>query len=77
MFVLSPLLLAARIAAGRGMNLKTEEQMRAIAEKMHSIPHPIVNATLTAAFLAETPLGHLVRFPWGTSLLAVLERPRA
>jgi hypothetical protein len=26
-------------------------------------------------FAAETPLGHIVRFPWGTSLMAVLRRP--
>jgi SAM-dependent methyltransferase len=77
MFILSPLLLASRFAAGPGIKWKTEDQRRELAILMHSIPHPIVNGALTAAFGAETPLGHLVRFPWGTSLLAVLERPQA
>ena len=42
---------------------------------MHRVPHPLVNGTLAAAFSAETPLGHAIPFPWGTSLLAVLQRP--
>jgi SAM-dependent methyltransferase len=75
MFILSPLLLGSRLAMAGSIRSKTEEQRRDLAVRMHSIPHPIVNGCLTAAFAAETPLGHFVRFPWGTSLLAVLRRP--
>jgi SAM-dependent methyltransferase len=74
MFILSPLLLATRLAAGSAVKFKTEEQRRELAARMHSIPHSILNSILTTAFAAETPLGHIVRFPWGTSLLAVLRR---
>jgi len=75
MFILSPLLLGSRFAAGFRIKFKTEEQRNELAVRMHSIPHPIVNGVLTAAFSAETPPGHVVRFPWGSSLLAVLRRP--
>jgi SAM-dependent methyltransferase len=75
MFILSPLLLASRVAMAPGIKWKTAEQKRELTMRMHSIPHPIVNGILTSAFVAETPLGHLVRFPWGTSLLAILRRP--
>jgi SAM-dependent methyltransferase len=75
MFILSPLLVASRFAAAATSRLNTDEQRRELAAKMHAIPHPIINSALSAAFAAETPLGHLVRFPWGTSLLAVLRRP--
>ena len=44
--------------------------------KMHAVPPAPINGLLTAAFGLETPLGRLVRFPWGTSLLAVLRKPR-
>jgi SAM-dependent methyltransferase len=76
MFALSPLLLTSRFATKSWVKRQTEQQTLALVEKMHAIPHPIVNEMLTAAFCAETPLGHIVRFPWGTSLLAVLERPQ-
>ncbi len=75
MFILSPLLLASRLGTSGGIKGKTEEQKHELTMRMHSIPHPIVNAMLSAAFAGETPLGHIVRFPWGTSLLAVLRRP--
>ena len=75
MFILSPLLLATRFGMSAGIKGKTEEQKRELTMRMHSIPHPIVNGILTTGFAAETPLGHIVRFPWGTSLLAVLRRP--
>jgi SAM-dependent methyltransferase len=73
MFLLSPLLLASRSLAGRG--LATEEQTRRRMGRMHEVPNPMINGALAAIFGAETPLGHLVRFPWGTSLLAVLRKP--
>ncbi|MFI5460832.1 MAG: class I SAM-dependent methyltransferase [Isosphaerales bacterium] len=75
MFILSPLLLATRLATGLRIKFKTEEQRNELVVRMHSIPHPIVNGVLTTAFAVETPLGHNIRFPWGSSLLAVLRRP--
>ena len=77
MFLLSPLLLLSRAAAGRRIGQATEEERRALATKMHAVPPAPVNGVLAAAFGLETPLGRLVRFPWGTSLLAVLRKPRA
>lgn len=75
MFFLSPLLVASRFAMAATTPLNTDEQRRELAIKMHSIPRPIINGLLSIAFGAETPLGHFVRFPWGTSLLAILRRP--
>jgi SAM-dependent methyltransferase len=77
MFILSPLLLASRLTAAATKRPRTDSERHALLKRMHEIPHPVVNAALAAAFAAETPLGHLVRFPWGTSLLAVLRRPSA
>jgi SAM-dependent methyltransferase len=71
MFFLSPLLLLAR--RGKPVAVSREaawEQLR----RMHEVPHPVVNAALGGVFALETPPGHVVRFPWGTSLLAVFQR---
>jgi trans-aconitate methyltransferase len=75
MFFLSPLLLASRFAAHRRLRHMTETQRRSIASRMHRTPLRPINAALAAAFGCETPLGHHLRFPWGTSLLAVLQKP--
>lgn len=76
MFLLSPLLLLSRAATRRNVQDASEEERRALAMKMHAVPPAPINGLLTAAFGLETPLGRLVRFPWGTSLLAVLRKPR-
>jgi SAM-dependent methyltransferase len=75
MFFLSPLLWASRWAAVANLGRNTEDERRSLAIKMHAIPHPTINGLLGTIFNLETPLGHHVRFPWGTSLLAVLQRP--
>jgi SAM-dependent methyltransferase len=75
MFFLSPMLLTSRLASGLRTQHKSEEQRHALAIKMHAVPHPLVNLLLTAIFGMETPFGHYIRFPWGTSLLAVLQKP--
>lgn len=75
MFLLSPMLALSRLASSRRVRGATEEERRILAEKMHAIPPAPINALLAATFGLETPLGHHVRFPWGTSLLAVLRRP--
>jgi SAM-dependent methyltransferase len=77
MFFLSPLLLVSRAAASRKVKEMTEEQRQLLMSRMHRIPPLPINSSLAAIFGCETPLGHLVRFPWGTSLLAVLQKPAA
>jgi 2-polyprenyl-3-methyl-5-hydroxy-6-metoxy-1,4-benzoquinol methylase len=75
MFILSPILVASRFAVATTIRMPTEARKRELAEKMHAVPGPLINTILTSAFAAETPLGHIIRFPWGTSLLAALRRP--
>ncbi len=75
MFFLSPLLLASRFAASHKQKGMTEESRREFAARMHRTPRRPVNRALAAVFGAETPLGHALRFPWGTSLLAVMQKP--
>lgn len=70
MFFLSPLLVLSRLG-GPGRDA-TESEIQARMERSHAVPAWPVNEALAAVFGAETPLGHAVRFPWGTSLLAVL-----
>jgi SAM-dependent methyltransferase len=72
MFLLSPLYwLARRGRVPVGLTAAEEEELIAHS---HRIPVAPVNAALTAIFAAETPLGHRVRFPWGTSILGVLRK---
>lgn len=73
MFLLSPLYWLSRRRPG--IDRMTEEQKRELADRSHRIPVGPVNAVLTAIFAAETPFGHWVRFPWGTSILAVFRKP--
>jgi hypothetical protein len=42
---------------------------------MHRVPNPVVNEALGLIFACETPLGHYLPFPWGSSVLAVLQKP--
>ena len=74
MFLLSPLLLAARWRRP-DLARMTDEQRRALLERTHRVPHPLINASLGSIFACETPLGHWLPFPWGTSILAVLRKP--
>jgi len=76
MFFLSPLLWLSRAWTGRKARALSEAETRRLAERMHRVPIWPVNAILTAVFFAETPLGHLVRFPWRTSVLGIFRRPR-
>jgi hypothetical protein len=54
-------------------NLPIDKQ-REIFDKQHRIPAQGVNKALTAIFNAETPIGHWLKFPWGTSILGVFEK---
>ena len=73
MFFLSPLVYFSRIASGP--KSKDLEVLRKEQEKHHEIPRLIVNRSLSAIFCAETPIGHWIKFPWGTSLLCVMKKP--
>lgn len=71
MFFLSPLLWLSRRLRSR----KTDEaSIRKEMEAEHKLPGRIVNRLLSLAFYAESPLGHLIPFPWGTSLLGIFEK---
>jgi SAM-dependent methyltransferase len=79
MFFLSPLLLAQRFLirppAASPQSQEYETQEYETMERTHRIPRPSVNAALAAIFACETPVGHYLPFPWGTSVLAVFRRP--
>ena len=76
MFFLSPLLLAARLSVRPDEKIMSKEQVRELLTKMHRVPTAVVNGTLGLVFCCETPLGHYLPFPWGSSVLAVLQKPR-
>jgi|SRR5579864_1215210 len=75
MFFLSPLLLASRLARRPRLDALSQDELWSLVERMHKIPSPVVNALLEFVFRCETPLGHYLPFPWGTSILAVLQKP--
>ena len=73
MFFLSPLYWLSRKSMAKNL---TAEQKEIAANKEHQTPHPIINGLLAGVFKAETPVGHYLPFPWGTSVLGVFEKPR-
>ncbi|KFA94641.1 hypothetical protein [Archangium violaceum] len=75
MFLLSPLLVLGRWMGQPDLSKLSRDELWALVERSHRVPSPPVNALLRAVFSLETPLGHHVLFPWGTSVLAVLQRP--
>jgi len=75
MFFLSPLLLARR-AWPFERTLSPEDARRLLA-RTHAVPLPAINQVLRSIFSLETPLGWHLPFPWGTSVLAVFEKPPA
>jgi SAM-dependent methyltransferase len=76
MFLLSPLYLLSRLHKRPPLERLSREEVWQVMEQQHRVPAAPVNALLRAAFSCETPLGHYCRFPWGTSLLGVLEKPK-
>jgi SAM-dependent methyltransferase len=72
MFFLSPLYLLSRWKPGI-KDLPLDGQ-REIVDKQHRIPNSAINKILTASFCVETPLGHWIPFPWGTSILGVFKK---
>jgi 2-polyprenyl-3-methyl-5-hydroxy-6-metoxy-1,4-benzoquinol methylase len=76
MFFLSPLMWLARRNAPTAASM-TPADVRRYLDRSDRVPAAPINETLAAIFAAETPLGALVPFPWGTSVLAILRRPQA
>jgi SAM-dependent methyltransferase len=72
MFLLSPLYLLSRIRPG--FNKLSRKEQKTLVLKQHETPPIAINRMLTGIFASETPLGHWIRFPWGTSILGVFER---
>jgi len=52
-----------------------EKEILALLERTHRLPVPSVNALMKVIFDLETPLGLLLPFPWGTSILGVFQKP--
>ncbi len=73
MFFLSPLLWLSRLRPGMA-RLGSEEKAR-LAARAHRVPGRLTNAVLSGVFGAETPVGHVLPFPWGTSILGVFQKP--
>ena len=75
MFLLSPLFWISQALNQRKVRDLTPDERLLLAQQGDATPGRLSNALLAAVFAAETPMGHRLPFPWGTSLLAVLEKP--
>lgn len=75
MFLLSPLVWVSRLLIRPRRGILSATKAAELLQQTHRIPHPVLNTTLTAIAAAETPLGHWIRFPWGTSLLGIFQKP--
>jgi 2-polyprenyl-3-methyl-5-hydroxy-6-metoxy-1,4-benzoquinol methylase len=71
MFFLSPLLWLSRKAKPK--YLEKAAMLKAIQDE-HKVPNALVNKLLALIFCAESPLGHVIPFPWGTSILGIYEK---
>lgn len=72
MFYLSPLYLLSRVRFGfSSMSLAQKKELIA---KQHQVPFAPINNLLSSIFEAESPLGHWLQFPWGTSILGVFKK---
>ncbi|MEI7861238.1 MAG: class I SAM-dependent methyltransferase [Planctomycetota bacterium] len=76
MFFLSPLLWLQRSSQARAVGQLTSDQRLELAQKGDEVPPWLINQGLGVIFASETPIGHLFRFPWGTSILAVMRKTR-
>jgi len=73
MFFLSPVLFLTRMFS-RLPGSATRDDERTFLERTHRIPPRPLNALLTWIFSLETAMTRHLRFPWGTSILAVLRK---
>ncbi|HEY0220122.1 MAG TPA: methyltransferase domain-containing protein [Afipia sp.] len=71
MFFLSPLYWLSRQKSSTASDDAHKAEIQA---NTHRIPSRFINQSLAMIFSAETPIGHWIRFPWGTSLLGVFRR---
>lgn len=71
MFFLSPLYWLSRKSKTKGLS---KVEIKASIEKKHQVPRFPINYLLSKIFSAETPLGHHLKFPWGTSVLGVFQK---
>ena len=73
MFWLSPALLLSRWLTRPAANASADE-LQATLERTHRIPAPPINNVLKAVLATESGMIDHVKFPWGTSVLAVYQR---
>lgn len=73
MFYLSPLYIISRLI--KNIEKMTLEEKKALVINQHKIPPKMINDLLTMIFSLETPIGHWLKFPWGTSILGVFQKP--
>ncbi len=74
MFFLSPFVWLSRLKSPDLAKME-EKEILALLERTHRVPVPAVNALMKLIFDLETPLGLLLPFPWGTSILGVFQKP--
>ncbi len=75
MFLLSPLLVASRILSRKAAVGASDEERWALVKESHAVPAKPLNQLMDLIFGLETPLGHRIRFPWGTSAVALCQKP--
>ena len=73
-FFLSGLLLVSRMKTV-DVAAMSKQQILAYMKKTHRVPPAPINLPLAAVFAMETPIGHWLPFPWGTSVLGVFRKP--
>lgn len=71
MFLLSPLYWLSRKTKSKNL---TEAELEAAIIKEHQVPNRFINYILAKIFSAESPIGHYINFPWGTSVLGIFEK---
>lgn len=74
MTLLSPLLLLSRLKRPQ-IEQMTAEEINEHLRRTHRVPAAPINELCSLIFSLETPLGHWLPFPWGTSILGVFRKP--
>lgn len=72
MFFLSPLYWLSRKFKPKTLS---QDEIDNFMKKTHQVPNYFINFILAKIFSAETPLGHFIKFPWGTSIIGVFQKP--
>ena len=73
MFFLSPVYFLARKKLDLVINIKGNAYDEII--DAHQVPPKLLNWLLAMVFCAETPISSFCSYPWGTSILGVLQKP--